>query len=141
MRKAIFSSRLYRPVALRQVDGIPRRLIYRGSREQVVPCVFTANIRGGFMTKADELEVVLQNNYVDIACLTETWLADSVPTEVVNVSGYVIHRNDRKDGRRGGGVAVLVRQNVPCQRLSALETPDIESVWLLYRLSKMTRVL
>ena len=88
--------------------------------QQCVPTVFTANIRGGFMKKADELESVLLANNVDIACVTETWLKDVIPSGVVSISGYVIHRNDRSDGRRGGGVAVFVRQDIPCERLTAL---------------------
>ena len=36
-----------------------------------VPCVFTANIRGGFAVKTDELTTVLRDNCVDIACINE----------------------------------------------------------------------
>jgi len=95
--------------------------------------MFTANIRGGFAVKTDELSAVLRENYVDIACITETFLNESVPSEVLDIPGYVIHRNDRKDGRRCGGVAVLTRQDVPCQRLTSLESTDVETLWLLYR--------
>jgi len=65
--------------------------------------MFTANIRGGFAVKTDELSAVLRKNYVDIACITETFLNESVPSEVLDIPGYVIHHNDRKDGRRCGG--------------------------------------
>ena len=82
--------------------------------EQFVPCFFTANLRGGFVHKTDELEAVLRENDVDIACTTETWLTKSVPNDVVNIHGYVMHRSDRKNGRRGGGVAVFMRHSLPC---------------------------
>ena len=82
----------------------------------------------------------MQTNGVDIACITETWLKETGPDEVVSIPGYVVHRNDRKDGRQGGGVTVFVRQEMPCQRLSALET-DAESVWLLFRRPRMPRAL
>jgi len=93
------------------------------------------------MHKVDEMQAVYQNNSVDIACITETRLRDDVPTEVVNISGYVIHRGDR-----GGGVAVFVRQDPkPAQksqdRLTAIETTNIECVWLLYRRPRMPRQL
>ena len=78
---------------------------------------------------------------VDIACITETFLNDTVPSEVLDIPGYVIHRNDRKDGRRCGAVAVLVRQDVPCQRLTSLESADMETVWLIYRRPRMPRCL
>jgi len=64
--------------------------------------MFMANIRGGFAVKADELSTVLHENSVDIACITETFLNETVPSEVLYIPGYVIHRNDRKDGRRCG---------------------------------------
>jgi len=50
-----------------------------------------------------------------------------------------MHRSDRKDGRMGGGVAVFVRHNVPCVRLSAMESANFETVWLLYRQSRIPR--
>jgi len=62
----------------------------------LVPRMFTANIRRGF--GVDELTAVLRDNCVDIACITETFLNESVPSEVLDIPGYVIHRNDRKDG-------------------------------------------
>ena len=55
--------------------------------EQFVPCLFTANLRGGFVHKTDELEAVLRENDVDIACTTETWLTQAVPSDVVNIHG------------------------------------------------------
>ena len=109
--------------------------------EQFVPTFFTANIRGGFMRKVDELQTVLEQNSIDIGCITETWLHTDVPSEVVDVRGYVLHHTDRSDGRRGGGVAVLVRQELPCQRLTPLETTNMEVVWLLYRRTRMPRQL
>ena len=47
--------------------------------EHFMPCVFT----GGVMQKTDELDTVLRENNVDIACVTETWLKESTPCEVV----------------------------------------------------------
>ena len=100
-----------------------------------------ANIRGGFAVKVDELATVLQQNNVDIACITETFLNDSVPSEVLHVAGYIIHRNDRKNGRRCGGVAVLVRRDIPCQRLTSFQCTDVETLWMLYRRPSMPRCL
>ena len=79
-----------------------------------IPVVLTANIRGALMRKTDELEAVLITNSIEIACITETWLNESVPSGAVLISGYILHRNDRSDGRRGGRVAVYVREDIPC---------------------------
>ena len=109
--------------------------------EYFVPNIFTANIRGGFAQKTDELETVLRCNNVDIACITETWLRETVPSDILNISDYAVHRSDRQDGRRGGGVAAIVRCGAPCQRMTELESPNVESVWLLYRRPRMPRAL
>ena len=93
------------------------------------------------MHKTDEMAAVLRENDVDIACTTETWLSRSVPSELVNIPGYVVYRSDWKDGRRGGGVSVFVRHSFPCVRLWALESANFESIWLLYRQSRMPRAV
>ena len=103
--------------------------------------VFTANLRGGMVHKMDELEAILCENDVDIGCITETWLNKTVPSDLVNIPGYVMHRSDRKDGRRGSRVAVFVHHNLPCVRLAALELANYETVWLLYRQSRMPRAV
>ena len=61
-------------------------------------------------TKLDELSVLLCNNCVDIAVLTETWLHEGITDDLIDITGYCLHRRDRQDGRVGGGVAVYVRQ-------------------------------
>jgi len=71
--------------------------------------MFTANIRGEFAVKTDELTTVLHENRVDIACITETFLNESVPCEVIDFPGYLIHRNDWKGGRRCGGARATRR--------------------------------
>ena len=49
------------------------------------PTVLVANLRGGICTKLDELSVVLSNNCVDIAVLTETWLHEDITDDLVIV--------------------------------------------------------
>ena len=108
------------------------------SQRFLLPNILLANIRS-IMNKSDELSAVLRNNKIDIACITESWLNDSVPTEVVDISGYDCFRRDRCDGRRGGGVACYVRNNVSCRKLDILDSDDTESLWLLHRASRMPK--
>ena len=44
-----------------------------------------------------------------IACFTETWLTGEIPSDAINIDGLSCYRKDRSDGRRGGGVAIMVR--------------------------------
>lgn len=57
------------------------------------------------LPKMGEFELLLETTKPDIACLTETWLSDAIPDGIVNCPGYVVHRLDRRCGRRGGSVA------------------------------------
>ena len=83
-------------------------------RRFIFPTVLLANLRGGLCTKLDELSVMLRDNCVDIAVLTETWLHEGIIDDVIEIAGYCLHRRDRQDGRVGGGAAVYVRQGLPC---------------------------
>ncbi len=89
--------------------------------------------------KTDELSAVLSNNNIDICCVNETWLDSSIPTEAVDLEGYVCYRHDRHDGSHYGGVAVYVKQHLACVRLTDVETPALETLWLLYRSRRMPR--
>ena len=59
------------------------------------PTVLLANLRGGLCTKLDELSVLLCNNCVDIAVLTETWLHEGITDDLIDIAG-------RSSRRRGG---------------------------------------
>ncbi|KAK9731638.1 hypothetical protein QE152_g13449 [Popillia japonica] len=41
--------------------------------------------------------------------VTETWLTAGMTDDAVSLDGYTIARRDRDDGRRGGGVALYIR--------------------------------
>ena len=64
-----------------------------------------------------------------VSMLTETWLSDSVlSSEVtVNIPDYSLFRCDRKV-RQGGGVAVLVRDNLSGELLSSFDNGVVQLV-------------
>jgi len=51
---------------------------------------------------------------VDLACLTETWLNPASLPNLTDFTGYTAYRLDRSDGRQGGGIAVVVKDNLTC---------------------------
>ena len=106
-----------------------------------MPNIFNTNIRGGLASKLDELESLFHNNRVDVACLTETWLHHKISSHLIRAKYYSCYRKDRNDGRQDGGVAFCVRDDVSCTRLSDLESPKFEILWLLYRQPLMPRIL
>jgi len=72
---------------------------------------------------------------------SSTKLTENMPTEAIHIPGYVCYRHDREDGRRGGDVLCYVNTGLSCQVLDQLQDPDIESLWLLYRGTRMPRLV
>ena len=69
---------------------------------------------------------------LDILCVSETWLTGDVLDAVLLVPGYRLFRCDRPGGRRGGGVAILVSNDLRVSRLhdTSDSEPGIEALWL-----------
>lgn len=81
--------------------------------------------------KLDQLESELSN--FDLISLTETWFTTDINTYDIAFSGFRSpFRKDRTGGH--GGVAVYVKNNIPCLRRSDLEIPNIECIWVEIRL-------
>jgi len=102
------------------------------------PKVLNANIREGFCQKLDENDCCLQQNLVDIACITETWLNPLIPSSLTDIDGYVTYRDD---GRQGGGVAIFVKEGLLCRLLDLPNVHQFDTLWLLYRHPRMPREL
>ena len=64
--------------------------------------------------------------------ITETWLSDSVPDEVVNIPKFCVVRNDRQFGR-GGGVQIYIRESIPYKLRLDLSNDQYECVWIVLR--------
>jgi len=111
------------------------------THNRCMPTVFAANLRGGFCAKYDELYVLLQQFDVDIACFTETWLNSAILPNLTDFTGYITYRLDRSDGRQGGGIAVVVKNDLPCHLLRDLSKPPLETLWLLFRRPRMPRTV
>ena len=82
--------------------------------------------------RLNEVCHLLDSERLEILCITETWLSEDILDAVLLVPGYRLFRCDRPDGRRGGGVAVLVSEELRASRLH--DTGDdgdgVEALWL-----------
>ncbi|KAK4811538.1 hypothetical protein QYF61_011687 [Mycteria americana] len=80
--------------------------------------------------KQEELEAIVHQENYDMVAITETWWDDSHNWSAAT-DGYKLFRRDRR-GRRGGGVALYVRE---C--LDSLELDDgddrVECLWVRIR--------
>ena len=90
--------------------------------------LLTANVHG-LLSHQAELEFHLADNeYSELVALTETWLNDSVSKIMVN--GYVVvSRLDRKDGRQGGGIALLATSEMERSIVHIGDSKDFERSW------------
>jgi exonuclease III len=76
--------------------------------------------------KLEEISYIIYCAKVDILCLTETWLDESICDNDIMIDGYTLFRKDREG--RGGGVAIYVRNDVNFIDKSVTLKNDIEAV-------------
>lgn len=76
------------------------------------------------MPKLMEVIDYLNNNNIDVAIFTETWLNDKKKLYIPN---YNIYRFDRKDSTRGG-VAIAISTLIKHNEMSHIKTSVIESI-------------
>ena len=90
------------------------------------------------LQKLDILETELSN--FDVISFSETWFKKEINNSDIAITNYrQPFRNDRENDPHGG-VAVYVKNNIPCMRRTELEILNVESVWIEIRL-KYKRLL
>lgn len=91
----------------------------------------------------DDVTQLLHRESIDILCLTETWLNESMPDGNVAISDYCLFREDRTDGRRGGGLMVYIRNNlrISVSRFDVNKSCDFEYMFLKLSFSGKSCIL
>lgn len=89
------------------------------------------------VNKINQLEAELLSRSPHIAVITETWLHSAILDEDVVPPAYKIYRRDRDT--RGGGVAVIFKQNIDVIPLT--QCPDSECLCLKVTLSGRVFIL
>lgn len=106
----------------------------------IFPCFLLSNIRS-IRYKIDELQCIILQNNVNICCITESWLDESIPTKTIDIAGFNCFRKDRCSNQKGGGVACYVDADWPCEPIEAFNVPDLETLWVSIRRPTMPRFL
>ena len=107
------------------------------AKNRKLPIFLLSNIRSfGNSENTDktiEIEAILNLNNIDIACLTETWLNETT-RDSVSINNYENFHLVRKNTQRSsGGVSILVKDNIPANRVD-IKVPDhIETLWVTIR--------
>lgn len=71
------------------------------------------------MNKVNQLELLLLNYDPHITVITETWLHEDINNDSIIPPSYSIFRRDRPS--RGGGVAVILKDNIHAVLLDQIE--------------------
>ena len=78
------------------------------------------NVRS-LVPSLDDVNILLEDNDIDILCITETWLQPDLDSRFLIFPGYKIVRADRpaRDGSnvRGGGICILYKSHLRVERL------------------------
>jgi exonuclease III len=80
--------------------------------------------------KIDEIHTLLINDQnIDIICLSETWLDNNITDAMVKIPGYSIRRKDRA-ANLAGGAGMYISDHIPNRRANEFEFPDIDLLWI-----------
>ena len=80
--------------------------------------------------KFEALGQIVKHN-LDILILSETKLDHTFPDSQFYMGGYRLIREDRdKNGQYGGGIAMFIREDIPCKELKFQVAREIEGIFL-----------
>jgi len=90
------------------------------------------------MSKMDFLRILFSSHSLQILAITESWLREEVPDPLVDINNCILFRDDRSDGRVGGGVAVWANNSLqPTRVVIQGESYGTNSVWLIFHSLKL----
>lgn len=91
-------------------------------------CSFNARSMRNKMT---EISYFVNNHSINVFAVSESWLGPMVPDGHLQLEGFQLpYRKDRNASAHGGGVCILVSDDLPCRRRTDLELPELELIWI-----------
>ena len=72
----------------------------------------------------------------EVVSLTETWLNNSISTQELVFNEFQLPFRRDRTGDSHGGIAVYVKNCIPCKRRNDLELISIECLWLEINIRK-----
>ena len=98
------------------------------------------NIRS-LRNKLDEVRMLLHISRVDTLAITETHLDRKISNRQLEVANYKFIRRDRNSDTIGGGCLIYIANHICSTRLTSLESPDIEGIWLKIHINSSSLVV
>ncbi|XP_065568947.1 uncharacterized protein LOC136032605 [Artemia franciscana] len=93
-----------------------------------LPNILVCNARS-LNNKTDALEVIARQNNASIIIISECWETSDESARIKGYASYFNTRYDRGLNRRGGGVGLYVRNDLPSRLLSEPIDSDHEILW------------
>lgn len=90
------------------------------------------NVRS-LLPKLNEFKNIVDELNGDVIGLSETWLSNNIPDDVIKIQGYNFVRKDRQT--RGGGVGMYIKNNMKYDVVN-LEEINLEQVWVYINIGK-----
>ena len=93
------------------------------------------------MYKLNELESELKDKSIQIAAITETW-AQEWKSALYEIEGFTSYMKNRENGKKGGGCALYIRNNLKSYACKELENmPGDDIIWCWVKPTDDTKVL
>ena len=90
------------------------------------------------------IKQTISSNEYDISTISETWLDPSTTDTDIQISGYILFRQDRRTHKNGGGVVVYVKDTYKASvitELSAVSDCNFQQLWLKVQCKKLKSFL
>jgi hypothetical protein len=85
---------------------------------------------GSAAAHIDEMNGLFQGVGIDVICVSESWYKGWHTNKRICIPGYRVARADRKDGRRGGGVAMFIKSELKFKVLT--RSPELSAIDYLF---------
>lgn len=98
--------------------------------------VATFNVRSLF-TGFNYLKDIFNKHKFDIVIITETWLSQAIPDNLVCIDGYRVIREDRQG--RGGGLAIYHKNNILIRKITIEKNlnSSLEQLWVSFKINNI----
>ena len=88
----------------------------------------------------DEIEILINENNLDVLCVSETWIDPNTSDRFVSIPNFKIFRNDHG---RGGGVCIYVSSDLSATpiNMNKENVDGIEDIWLTIQCRKLPSII
>ena len=88
----------------------------------------------------EEIKLLVQENKIDILCVSETWIRPGLDNRFLNIPGYVVIR---QDSGIGGGACIYINQDLTVKKIetSILKMSQVEDLWVTVQCRKLPSVI